>query len=193
VSSGVTTSTRERILHAAIHLFQARGYHAVGVNEILERADAPKGSLYHHFPNGKGEIAREAIAWLAGTVSKMIEDGFARGKSPGSVLVKVAHGMAGWLEQSQWREGSLIASMAQESVPDDPAIHEAVRAAYDCWRTAMKRELIARGTPTATAGALSSLGVACLEGGLILARVDQSNKPLVQAAEQVAVLMDGSG
>ena len=30
-----------------------KGYHGVGLNELLADANAPKGVLYHHFPGGK--------------------------------------------------------------------------------------------------------------------------------------------
>ena len=49
--------TRERILRAATRLFQTRGYHGARLSEILDVAHAPKGSLYHHFPGGKEDLA----------------------------------------------------------------------------------------------------------------------------------------
>ena len=51
---------RQRILEAAAELFYRKGYHSVGINEVLAAADAPKGSFYHYF-QGKEEVAREAI------------------------------------------------------------------------------------------------------------------------------------
>jgi TetR/AcrR family transcriptional repressor of lmrAB and yxaGH operons len=51
---------RERILRAALSHFQRHGYHGAGLAEILEEARAPKGSLYHHFPGGKAQLARAA-------------------------------------------------------------------------------------------------------------------------------------
>ncbi|MFN5881268.1 MAG: TetR/AcrR family transcriptional regulator, partial [Burkholderiales bacterium] len=40
---------------------RTRGYHGVGLNELLAAAQAPKGVLYHHFPGGKAELAVCAI------------------------------------------------------------------------------------------------------------------------------------
>lgn len=54
-------STKEIILRTASELFQRQGYHGTGLNQIIEESGAPKGSLYYHFPNGKEEIAVEAI------------------------------------------------------------------------------------------------------------------------------------
>ena len=48
-------STKERLVRTACALFRQRGYSGVGVAEILTAAQAPKGSLYHHFPNGKSD------------------------------------------------------------------------------------------------------------------------------------------
>ncbi|MEM5591405.1 TetR/AcrR family transcriptional regulator [Niallia circulans] len=52
---------KEAILTTATKLFQLQGFHATGLNQIIDESGAPKGSLYYHFPNGKEEIALEAI------------------------------------------------------------------------------------------------------------------------------------
>ncbi|BBG03863.1 MULTISPECIES: TetR/AcrR family transcriptional regulator [Pseudonocardia] len=60
--------TRERIIRAAAYLFLARSFHAVGVGDICERAQARKGSFYHFFPS-KDAVAvavvehHEAALW----------------------------------------------------------------------------------------------------------------------------------
>lgn len=43
------TTTRERIIEAAEELMLAKGFHSVGLNEILAAVRVPKGSFYHHF------------------------------------------------------------------------------------------------------------------------------------------------
>ncbi len=57
---GKESDTRERLIRAAMNLFHARGYNAVGVNEICEAANVKKGSLYHFFA-GKRDLALAAI------------------------------------------------------------------------------------------------------------------------------------
>ncbi len=53
-------TTRERILSQALRAFAARGYNAVGVQEICIAAGITKPSLYHHFGSKRGLL--EAIA-----------------------------------------------------------------------------------------------------------------------------------
>ena len=59
--------TKDRLIHAAATLFRTRGYHGVGLADVLADAKAPKGSLYHHFPNGKSDLALAAATWASTT------------------------------------------------------------------------------------------------------------------------------
>jgi AcrR family transcriptional regulator len=45
------SGVRERILDAAYELFSKRGIRAVGVNDVIERADVATATLYRHFPS----------------------------------------------------------------------------------------------------------------------------------------------
>ncbi len=181
--------TRTRILGAATRLFQARGYHGVGINEILAEADAPKGCFYHHFPDGKSALAAEAVAVLCTEVDRLILHHRGRGLDAGAILLLVAEGMSAWLAASKWREGSLVSVIAQEAVPQDGRLTEAVRDAYARWRSAFADMLAEQGCEPGRATALGHLAVAVLEGGMILARVDQSVEPLLAAVGEVGRLM----
>ncbi|GAB5335671.1 MAG: TetR/AcrR family transcriptional regulator [Pseudomonas fluorescens] len=44
-----TKSTRQTILDTAQLIVSRKGFSAVGLNEILQAADVPKGSFYHYF------------------------------------------------------------------------------------------------------------------------------------------------
>lgn len=48
---------RQRILSQALELFAARGYDAVGVQEICDAAGVTKPTLYHYFGNKRGLLA----------------------------------------------------------------------------------------------------------------------------------------
>ncbi|HXA37556.1 MAG TPA: helix-turn-helix domain-containing protein, partial [Phenylobacterium sp.] len=69
---------RQAIVRAAVALFRKQGFAATGLAEILERSGAPKGSLYHYFPGGKGElgeaVVRQAGATVTDTLSRLRDE-----------------------------------------------------------------------------------------------------------------------
>lgn len=43
--------TRNNMLRAAKHLFREKGYHLTSIEDITERADVSKSTLFKHYPN----------------------------------------------------------------------------------------------------------------------------------------------
>jgi len=50
-------NNRENLLNHALHMFAARGYDAVGVQEIVDAAGIKKPTLYHYFGSKSGLLA----------------------------------------------------------------------------------------------------------------------------------------
>ncbi|HVS98996.1 MAG TPA: TetR/AcrR family transcriptional regulator [Solirubrobacterales bacterium] len=53
-------ATRKALIAAGRELFAARGYEAVGAEEIVRAAGLTRGALYHHFPAGKPGLLEAA-------------------------------------------------------------------------------------------------------------------------------------
>jgi TetR/AcrR family transcriptional repressor of nem operon len=55
--------TRQHILDTGNRIIAAKGFSAVGLNEILQAAEVPKGSFYHYFKSKEqfGEALLEAF------------------------------------------------------------------------------------------------------------------------------------
>ena len=75
--------TRDRILDAAQRLFEAQGYNATGVAEILRESGANSGSLYHFFGSKEDLL----VAVLRRHVERLDQDvlGPAAGQSEDAV------------------------------------------------------------------------------------------------------------
>ncbi|HCL2760558.1 TetR/AcrR family transcriptional regulator [Pseudomonas aeruginosa] len=67
------SNAAERIVHATASLLASRGYFGTGLSDIIARAEAPKGSLYHYFPEGKPQIASAAIGFVADEVASFLD------------------------------------------------------------------------------------------------------------------------
>jgi len=185
-----TAPTRDRILSAARHLFQQRGYYAVGTTEILERAQAPKGSMYHHFPDGKQQIAIEAVSRIRGDMLAMMRKLAIEQRSVAEIVRLLAKGMAAWLKQSRWREGTMLATATVGSVPDLPAVHTVIKGAFDEWRNYLTMLLTRERWTHSDARTMAQTIVAAIEGAMILARVDQDERVVLNVAESLISLLE---
>lgn len=71
------TPARERLLRIADELFYARGLHAVGIDEIIEKSGAAKATLYAHFPTKDDLIAsylrQRSVQWREHMTARLAE------------------------------------------------------------------------------------------------------------------------
>jgi AcrR family transcriptional regulator len=68
---------RERLLRIADKLFYARGLHAVGIDEIVEKSRAAKATLYAHFPTKDDLIVsylrQRSVQWREYMTARLAE------------------------------------------------------------------------------------------------------------------------
>jgi AcrR family transcriptional regulator len=76
ITTSSERSARDRLLDTASELFYRDGYHAVGIDTIVERSGVAKMTLYRHFPSKDDLIAAylerahaEFWAWLDGEIA----------------------------------------------------------------------------------------------------------------------------
>ena len=56
-------ATRQKILESARRLFNAKGFAAVSIEEVMSAAGLTHGGFYRHF-SGKDELYAEAVRWF---------------------------------------------------------------------------------------------------------------------------------
>jgi TetR/AcrR family fatty acid metabolism transcriptional regulator len=74
--STAETSTKDRILTAAIDVFARKGYHGAGVEDIVLASGTSKGAFYHYFPS-KQAIFLALMDDLAEMIERGVEAGIA--------------------------------------------------------------------------------------------------------------------
>jgi TetR/AcrR family transcriptional repressor of lmrAB and yxaGH operons len=112
-----------------------------------------------------------------------------KGLSTADAIRSLAKGMAQWLKQSEWREGTMLASTTVGSVPDLPNVHAAIKAAFDEWRGEIIKMLVAEGWTKAAANTMAQTLLAGIEGAMILARIDQDERVVIKVADTLAALV----
>src|SRR4051795_86388 len=87
-------ATRAKLLSAARELFGARGYAAVGTEEIVRAAGVTRGALYHQFAD-KRDLFRAVFEDLEGELVREAAGGL---DEQSALLGALKAGCRGWLE-----------------------------------------------------------------------------------------------
>ncbi|HEU5014318.1 MAG TPA: TetR/AcrR family transcriptional regulator [Roseiflexaceae bacterium] len=134
---------RSNILDCALRLFAARGYDAVGVQEICEAAGVTKPTLYHYFGNKRGLLAA-LVADRAGPFVRRLAD--AAAVYNGNLSLSFQHIIETYF-QFATQEATLyrMLLMLWFAVPDDDAFH--VVAAFNAEQQRIIEELFERAVP----------------------------------------------
>jgi TetR/AcrR family transcriptional regulator, lmrAB and yxaGH operons repressor len=202
------TDTRSRILQAALLLFRRRGYHGVGINDILAIAKAPKGSLYHHFPKGKDQMAVEVIELVTERILAMLgteaagADGATEpsaataGRAVGStaaLMRQVGARLRTWMQHTAGEGGTgacaLIASFAAEG-DTAVAVAAAAKRAYQRVAAVLAGCLEDEGWSARAARDCAFMMIALLEGGGLVSQTMGEQRLFTAAIERAAALCD---
>ena len=179
---------RDEIIEATGRLLELQGYRATGMNEIVRESGAPKGSLYHYFPEGKDELAAAVIAHAAQAITANIESVLAAHDDAAAAVVSFVRQLAGHVSASGYRQGGPITAVALEAASTNERLRQACRDAYRAWRRPFADKL--RPAYGDRADRLAMLIIAAIEGGIVLSRSEQSEQPLLDVADEIERLLE---
>src|SRR5256885_3173117 len=72
-STELVRGVRERMIASAVSLLARRGLQATSFSEVLEHSGAPRGSVYHHFPEGKNQMIDSAFDAAGATAIELLD------------------------------------------------------------------------------------------------------------------------
>ena len=169
--------TKDRLIRAAAHLFSNRGYHGVGLAEILAEAQAPKGSLYHHFPNGKSDLAMASATWASDQILLLIATSFEPANSFSDGATTLCCNLADLFDTAGKWCGCPISSTLFEG-PDNVQFHRHAAHLFEGWITEVEYHAQRLGLDQDEATATAQNFYILLQGGWQLARVRRSSEVL---------------
>jgi AcrR family transcriptional regulator len=180
---------RQRIVAGAADMISRRGLNATSIRETAKHARAPLGSTYHYFPEGKQQLATEAVRyagqWTADSLRKELEAGPVAGLRAFLALWRKI------VLDSGFRAGCPVLAVSVEEPPaDEPSA--ALLAAADVfteWENLLAGSLREHGAEPRRAAQLATLVVAAVEGTVAMCRAKRSTQPLDDAAEQLQAMV----
>ncbi|MFF5370928.1 TetR/AcrR family transcriptional regulator [Streptomyces sp. NPDC013187] len=185
-------TARERIVAGAADMISRRGLHATSIRETAKHARAPLGSTYHYFPEGKQQLATEAVrftgAWAARGLRKELEAGPVAGLRAFLALWRAI------VVDSDFRAGCPVLAVSIEEPPADetPTALAAAAGVFEEWEGLLAGSLRERGAEPEEASQIATLIVAAVEGTVAMCRAKRSTQPLDHTAAQLEALIVGA-
>lgn len=181
-------STRERIVDASAELFRRHGYAGTGVKQIITRAEAPFGSLYHFFPGGKQQLGVEVVHEAGLPYAALFDIYIASADDLVDGIESAFAGAAETLAETDYADACPIATLALEVASTNDELRRATAEVFDAWLDKGTATYSAFGLSEQDARRLAIATVTSLEGAFVLSRSLRSTEPLVAAGRTVAAL-----
>lgn len=186
----VETSARRQIVDTTSRLLETQGYHGTGLNQIIRESGAPRGSLYYYFPQGKEELAAEAIAQKAKGMAAYSAALLDQAEDPIAAIDSLLAALVEYTQSSHYCGGAPLAAVALEMAAVSDRLRHACEQAYAALRQPYVDKLVSGGYAPERAASLATLILAAIEGAVILSRTQQSPAPLVAVRNEVRLLLE---
>ena len=186
-------STREQFIETTCQLMEIQGYHATGLNQIVAESGGPKGSLYYYFPDGKEELAAEAVKQTGENVAKRIRNNISTSEDAGRAIRAFIRTIADAVESSGFQAGGPLTAVAMETATTNERLNLACRDAFDQILAAFAGRLVELDYSAKRAAELATFITAAVEGGIILSRAQHSGDPLRRVADELGLFLSPTG
>ena len=178
------SDSRRKMIESAVTLLATRGLQGTAFSDVLARSGAPRGSIYHHFPDGKGQLV-DAAVMLAGDRAMKVVDAV-EGQPPKTVTAFVLDFWREILVRSGLRAGCAV--LAVTVAADSPELLDHAGSVFRAWRTRLAELYVTGGLPMDEATRLAATLIAASEGAVVVSRAEQSLDPFELVASQLLAM-----
>ena len=185
----MASDTRERLVRSTSRLLRTQGYTATGLNQVMAEADAPKGSMYFHFPGGKVQLAAAAVDLFAERSTSRMRRYVAEHDTVRDAVSAIFDAYVEHLERTGYTEGCAVATVARDAASAHEQLADATGRALHAWTDVLAEALEAEGRPPAEAHALATLVIAAIEGTVVMAKGEQSTEPIATTRDVLRTIL----
>ncbi|HEX3613708.1 MAG TPA: TetR/AcrR family transcriptional regulator [Sporichthyaceae bacterium] len=182
---------RARMVSAGEELLSHRGY-GVTMLDVVERADAPRGSIYYHFPKGKLELALEVAAKVTRELPELVAHIAARKPDATAFLQRLVEHHRKRLVNSGYELGCPLMGIIATGEAETTELAAAVENAFNVWTSSIADALVEKNFNAPQAAHLATLVVTGIEGCIMVSRGQQSPAPFVEFSRSIPMLVAGA-
>ena len=172
------------MIRSAATLYREQGLVGTSFSDVIEHSGAPRGSIYHHFPGGKAQLAEEAVRWAGESIGALIDRSAERG-DPVAMLREFLGIWRAVLDSSGHTAGCPVLVAAVEVSPEIPGLAAVAGEQFARWEASFAGALRQAGVARARAGRLATLVVAGIEGAIVMCRAAGDNAPLDRVGREL--------
>jgi AcrR family transcriptional regulator len=155
-------------------VFRDIGYEGATLVALARAAGLEKASLYHRYPEGKEQMAREVLTeagrWLQENVLEPLRSDAPPAQRIANLVRRLDEFYAGG------RTACLL-NMFSTAPQSDGPFSEPIRQVFDAWSTALSGALIDAGFDKKTATARAEKAMILLQGSLVCSRGMGTTRP----------------
>ncbi|MFB4305984.1 TetR/AcrR family transcriptional regulator [Actinomadura sp. GTD37] len=178
--------TDKRIVNAMAELLRLQGYAATGIQQLARAAEAPTGSIYHHFRGGKREVAAAALRETGAVYIQVLPMLLDEHADLATGIEAAFAAAAEDMENTGWANMCPVVTVTGEIADTEPELREVAAEVLTSWVDEGTRYMAGRGLSETDARALTYAVLSSLEGAFILARGQRSREPLLAAGHALA-------
>jgi AcrR family transcriptional regulator len=185
-------STKDRIVIASAELFRRQGYNGTGLKQIVAEAQAPFGSIYHHFPGGKDELAEEVIRRSGAFYLLLFEVIMDPAPDVVTGVRDFFAGAAETLRSTDYADACPIAVVALEVASTNDPLRQATADVFDSWLVELQGRFAAAGVPADEVRPLAITVIAGLEGAFLFSRAMRTTEAMDAAGAYAAAAVQAA-
>ncbi|HEX2576395.1 MAG TPA: TetR/AcrR family transcriptional regulator [Aquihabitans sp.] len=187
-----TNDTRERLVATTADLLREHGYAGTGLKAIVAAGEATIGSLYHHFPGGKEDLAEAALRTSGAGYQLLVEAIIDDAPDVATGIRQSFPAAAQVLEASGYADACPIATVALEVASTNERLRRATGEIFEGWLEALASRLRAAGLGERAARDAALVYLSALEGAFVVCRATRSTEAMAAAGAWVADAVDAA-
>lgn len=173
------------MIEGTIRLLATRGLQGSSFSEVLKLTNAPRGSIYHHFPAGKDQMVGEAIERASlDALAALAADEAA---TPIEITDRFIRMWRDLLVYSNQRAGCSV--LAVTVAADSTDLIDHTGRIFRSWQSLLAERFAEAGILPIEAAALATTLIAACEGAVVLSRAERSIEPFDRVALVLRSLM----
>ena len=167
-------------------LLRVQGYTATGLQQLAQAAQAPTGSIYHHFRGGKREVAAAALRQSGAAYIQLLPLLLDQHADLATAINAAFAAAADDIASTGWPNMCPVATVAAEIADAEPGLRQVAAEVIASWVDEGACYLAGRGLSRTDARTAMYALLAALEGGFLLARAQRTAEPLLAAGRAVS-------